>query len=118
MNIKESLLKKGLTVENENGKWLVFQNITTISFYDLEGSIQEAIEYLQRIKLPAGFESIQIKSQSKQYEDGEELVAFAMRNATQEEILLLDKDKNTQDQQSKEWRRKQYESLRKEFDCE
>jgi hypothetical protein len=102
--------------EKKNGKWLILQEITTISYYDLEGSVQNAVAHLQGIKMPNGFERIELRTKPRDYEEGYELVAIAIRSANEEEMKTLEQEETAKLDENKAWRRKQYEQLKKEFD--
>ena len=54
--------------------------------------------------------------QDKQYEEGYELVAVALRRATDEEALVLEQEKKAKEEAYADMRRAQYEHLKKEFD--
>ena len=108
-----NFLKKGLTVENKNGKWWIIKHINTISFYDLEGSIQRACATLQGIRLPEGFDVVDLRAH--EYEKGYELVAVALRQATEAETLIIQQEEDSKKKINKEWRKKQYETLKNEF---
>ena len=67
MTITDLLKQKGLTTGFKDDKWWVLKNITSISLYNLEGSIQNAVAYLQGIELPDGFEKLVLEVQDKRY---------------------------------------------------
>jgi hypothetical protein len=105
--------KKGLLTRYKDGKWWIAKNITSISLYDLEGSIGNAVAYLLKIKLPDGFKQLTLEVQLN---EGYELVAVALRRATDEEALVLEQEKKAKEEAYAEMRRAQYENLKKEFD--
>lgn len=88
----------------------------TIGHYDLEGTIDEAIEYLGDLWIPEGFTHLALKWEySRDYED-DALLVVAYREATQEERKEYDDQCKVEHDKSLEFQRKQYEELKKLFE--
>jgi hypothetical protein len=100
-------------------KKTVRERIQSISFYDLEGSIENVIQYFQNLKgstetekYYSHYTSFALEIQPKEYGDGDELCLMGIREETDAEFKKWQK----QESQQRDWRRKQYESLKKEFE--
>lgn len=89
--------------------------------YDFEGSIDDAIEALQKLKKEtktdkyyAQWDSFEIDNVHVEYDEGYELALFGIRLENDKEYS----ERMKQQAENEKWRRKQYEQLKKEFEGE
>jgi hypothetical protein len=90
---------------------MVYQTLETLSLYSLDTSLDRAIEILQELKDKYSSKDIRLNLTNAQYSDEKEYIVQWVRPENEEEIKKREEDMA----ESKEWRRQQYENLKKEF---
>ena len=87
--------------------------------YEFDGDIGEAIAILKAIKdkaLKDGFTGVMLSSRRTGYEgEGEEIVAYGLRDETDQEAENRKADEKFQEDYRVNRRREEYEKLKKEF---
>lgn len=119
-------------------KGKINQYLTSISSYNLEGSIDKAINYLNELKseysgnikvighqgyntnnnlkeINVKFDKIYIKYGNKMYDEGEELQLWGERNPTNEEKIILDAEKAKDEKRRFDYEKSEFERLSKKF---
>lgn len=90
----------------------VNQKLETVQLYELEGAIDVAIVRLQALCQKYNGKTIKLDLQTCPYDDTNEYHVVWEREETADEIAKRSREEASQ----KEYRRKQYESLKKEFE--
>jgi hypothetical protein len=90
---------------------LVSQELETLDLCDLEGSLDEAIKRLQGLRDRYSDKKIRLALQSRTYDEGQRYAVIWDRPENNKEL----KERLEQEKQSKDYRRQQYENLKKEF---
>lgn len=103
----------------EKGEYICQEHISTIGYYELEGSIARAILYFTKLQEEHDndkkYDSYEIKCE-RDYDDERELQVWGTRKMTAEEIVEFDFKQEQQRQNQLEWKRRQFEELKKEFE--
>jgi len=91
---------------------LVTEKLESLGLYDLEGTIDSVIERLQRLKETYKGKDISLDLRSQEYDDGKEYAVVWARPENEKETAKRLEDET----KSKEYRRQQYDRLKKEFE--
>lgn len=92
----------------------VSEHLETVSLYDLEGTVESAIERLQKLMQKYPGKTLTLDCQRESYGDEKEYRVIWRRAENEEE-----KKKRLEDEaETKAWRRRQFEAMKKEFEAE
>ena len=91
---------------------IVQEKLDYISLYDLHGPFDKTIDYLIKLKEQHKGKKVTINVSNCSHDDGQEYVLVWERPENDTEIAKRLK----YEADSKEWRKKQYENLKKEFE--
>ena len=96
---------------------LVTEEVSGWSGCNLEGMLGEVVERLktEQQRYAVDYANLRLESVPKDYDDGYHIVLVGDRPATPTEIAAQLKRDNVQAAQRGEYRRQQYEQLKKEF---
>ena len=95
---------------------MVTEELERICFYDMEGSLDKVVRFLQEIKEKYPDKKVHLHLVDRRYDDGQEWFqeVYAVKYTRPENEQEIQKQQ-ADEERSKEYRRQQFESLKKEF---